>query len=58
MTSRERELLERAVASVAEQVAKAYVLVDELKAAGLPEDGPVLHAKLLRLELLQVTGSG
>jgi hypothetical protein len=41
---------------VAEQAAKADALIDDLQTAGLPEDGPVLRAKLLRLELLKVKG--
>jgi hypothetical protein len=56
MGDRERDILERAVAAVAEQAAKADALVDELQAAGLPADGPVLQAKLIRLELLKVKG--
>jgi hypothetical protein len=53
---RERDILERAVAGVAEQAAKADALIDDLQLAGLPEDGPVLQAKLIRLELLKVKG--
>jgi hypothetical protein len=53
---RERDILERAVAAVAEQATKADALIDELTTAGLPEDGPVLQAKLIRLELLKVKG--
>jgi hypothetical protein len=53
---RERDILKRAVASVAEQASKADALIDDLQAAGLREDGPVLQAKLLRLELLKVKG--
>jgi hypothetical protein len=56
MRNPERDILELAVAAVAEQAAKADALIDELKAAGLPEDGPVLQAKLIRLELLKVKG--
>jgi hypothetical protein len=51
---RERDILERAVAAVSKQAAKADALIDDLVVAGLPEDGPVLQAKLLRLELLKV----
>jgi hypothetical protein len=54
--NRERDILERAVAAVTEQAAKADALIDDLKSAGLPEDGPVLQAKLIRLELLKVKG--
>jgi hypothetical protein len=53
---RERDILERAISAVAEQAAKADALIDDLQAAGLPEDGPVLQAKLIRLELLKVDG--
>jgi hypothetical protein len=53
---RERDILERAVAAVTEQAAKADALIDDLVVAGLPEDGPVLQAKLIRLELLKVKG--
>jgi hypothetical protein len=56
MRDSERNVVELAVAAVAEQAAKADALIDELQAAGLPEDGPVLQAKLLRLELLKVKG--
>ena len=56
MSNRERDILERSVAAVAQQAAKADALIDDLKLAGLPEDGPVLQAKLLRLELLKVKG--
>jgi hypothetical protein len=53
---RERDILERAVAAVAEQAGKADALIDDLQAAGLPEVGPVLQGKLIRLELLKVKG--
>jgi hypothetical protein len=56
MQTRERDILERAVAAVTEQAAKADALIYDLKTAGLPEDGPVLQAKLIRLELLKVKG--
>jgi hypothetical protein len=56
MVNRERDTLERAVAGVTEQAAKAAALVDELQVAGLPQGGPVLQAKLIRLELLKVKG--
>jgi hypothetical protein len=54
---RERDIPERAVAAVAQQAAKADALIDDLMTAGLPEDGPVLQAKLIRLELLKVKGA-
>jgi hypothetical protein len=41
---------------VAEQAGKADALIDDLQAAGLPEVGPVLQGKLIRLELLKVKG--
>jgi hypothetical protein len=53
---RKRDILERAVAAVSEQAAKADALINDLHVAGLPEDGPVLQAKLIRLELLKVKG--
>jgi hypothetical protein len=56
MQTRERDILERAVAAVTEQAAKADALIYDLKTAGLPEDGPILQAKLIRLELLKVKG--
>lgn len=53
--ARERDILESAVRTIAEQAAKAYALVDEAIAAGLDGSHPVtLHAKMLRLELLNV----
>jgi hypothetical protein len=54
--SRERDILERAVEAVAEQAAKADTLIDDLQGAEMPQDGPVLQAKLIRLELLKVKG--
>jgi hypothetical protein len=52
---RERHILERAVATVTEQAAKADAIVDEALAAGLDGSHPVtVHAKMLRLELLHV----
>jgi hypothetical protein len=56
VADRERDILERAVAAVSEQAAKADALIDELHAARVPEDGPVIQAKLIRLELLKVKG--
>lgn len=53
---RERDILERAVAAVAEQAAKADALIDYLRDAGMPEDGAILLAKLIRRELLIVKG--
>jgi hypothetical protein len=53
MARREREILEHAVRTIAEQGAKADELVDEAKATG--GGNPVtVHAKMLRLELLKV----
>jgi hypothetical protein len=52
---RERTILERAVRTLSEQAAKADALIDEALDAGL--DGShqlTVHAKMLRLELLQV----
>ena len=55
MSVREREILEHSVQAVAEQAAKANDLVDEALAAGLGASDPmVVHAKMLRLELLKV----
>jgi hypothetical protein len=52
---RERDVLERAVAAVADQAVKADALVDEAIDAGLESSHPVtVHAKMLRLELLHV----
>jgi hypothetical protein len=54
MARREREILEHAVHTIAEQAAKADELVDEA-AAAVGGDHPVtVHAKMLRLELLNV----
>ena len=41
--NRARDILERAVAAIALPSAKADALIDDLQAAGLPEDGPVLQ---------------
>jgi hypothetical protein len=55
MASREREILERAVHTVAEQAAKADDLVEEAIEVGHGRSDPlVTHAKMLRLELLKV----
>ena len=54
MARREREILEHAVRTVAEQAVKADELVDEAKAAGGGDHPVTVHAKMLRLELLKV----
>jgi hypothetical protein len=54
MARREREILEHAVRTIAEQVTKADELVDEAKAAGGGDHPVTVHAKMLRLELLKV----
>jgi hypothetical protein len=55
MARREREILEHAVHTVAEQAAKADDLVDEAINVGHGRSDPlVVHAKMLRLELLTV----
>jgi hypothetical protein len=54
VAGRERDILERAVRTLAEQAAKADDLVDEATAAGGGSHQVTIHAKLLRLELLQV----
>jgi len=52
---REREILEHAVHTVAEQAAKADDLVDEILAVGAGGSDPItVHAKMLCLELLNV----
>jgi hypothetical protein len=52
---REREVLEHAVHAGAEQAAKADDLVDEAIGVGHGRSDPlVVHAKMLRLELLKV----
>jgi hypothetical protein len=53
---RERDTLERAIAGVAEQAAKVDALINDLLLLGLAQDGPVLQAKLIHLELLKVKG--
>jgi hypothetical protein len=51
----ERNILERAVRTVAEQAKNASAIVDEAHDAGLDGSHPVtLQAKMLRLELLNV----
>ena len=47
MVRRERDILEHAVHSIAEQASEADELVDEAKASG-GGDHPVIHAKMLR----------
>ena len=55
MARREREILEHAAHTVAEQAAKADDLVDEAIGVGHGRSDPlVTHAKMLRLELLKV----
>jgi hypothetical protein len=54
MARREREILEHAVHTIAEQAAKAGELVDEATAAGGGSHLVTIHAKMLRLELLKV----
>lgn len=52
---KERDILERAVRTLSEQAAAASAIVDEAVDAGLDWSHPVtVHAKMLRLELLQV----
>ena len=54
---REREILERSVHAIAEQAVKADDLVDELLAAGADASATiVVHARILRLELLKLKG--
>jgi hypothetical protein len=54
MARRERDILEHAVRTIAEQAAKADDIVDEAKAAGGGDHPVTVHAKMLRLELLKV----
>jgi hypothetical protein len=54
MARRDREILEHAVWTIAEQAVKADELVDEAKAAGGGDHPVTVHAKMLRLELLKV----
>ncbi len=54
MARQDRDILERAVRSIAEQAAKTNDLIDEAMDAGLAADHPVtVAAKMLRLELLK-----
>ena len=54
MARRERDILEDAVHTIAQQASKADELVDEAKAAGGGDHPVTVHAKMLRLELLKV----
>ena len=55
MARQERQILERAVHAVTEQATKADALVDEAIEVGHGRSDPlVVHAKMLRLELLNV----
>ena len=54
MARQERDILEHAVHTIAQQAAKADELVDEAKAAGGGDHPVTVHAKMLRLELLKV----
>jgi hypothetical protein len=54
MARRERDILERAVHTIAEQAAKADELVGEATTAGGGSHRVTIHAKMLRLELLKV----
>jgi hypothetical protein len=54
MARRERDILEHAVRTIAEQAVKADELVDEAKAAGGGDHPVTVHEKMLRLELLKV----
>jgi hypothetical protein len=52
---RDRDILERAVRSIAEQAAKTNDVIDEAMETGLAADHPVtVTAKMLRLERLNV----
>jgi hypothetical protein len=54
VTPSDRDILERAVATISEQAAKASSLIDEAMYAGLPADHPVtVAAKMMRLEILK-----
>src|SRR5262245_14509495 len=54
MARRDRDILERAVRSIAEQAARTNTVIDEAMDAGLAADHPVtVAAKMLRLELLK-----
>jgi hypothetical protein len=50
---REREILEQAVRTLAEQAVNAGELVDEATAAGVGDHPVMVHAKMFRLELLK-----
>jgi hypothetical protein len=52
--AKEREILEHAVRTLADQAVKADELVDEATAAGGGSHPVTIHAKMLRLELLKV----
>ena len=54
--TREREVFERAVRTIAEQAAKTDAIVDEALAAdlGRGSDRITVHVKMLRQELLDV----
>jgi hypothetical protein len=55
MSSHHRDILERAVRSIAERASQASAVVDEAHTAGLDGSHPItLQAKMLRLELLNV----
>jgi len=54
MSQQERQVLERAVHTIAEQAVMTDELVDEAKAAGGGDHPVTVHAKMLRLELLKV----
>ena len=54
MGSRERDILEHAVHTIAKQAVKADELVGEAKDAGGGDHPVTVHAKMLRLELLKV----
>jgi hypothetical protein len=54
MTPSDRDILERAVATISEQAANASKVIDEAMDAGSAADHPVtLATKMLRLELLK-----
>jgi hypothetical protein len=50
---REREILEQAVRTLAEQAVNADELVDEATAAGGADHPVMVHAKMFQLELLK-----
>jgi hypothetical protein len=50
----DREILERAIQTIAEQAVKADELVGEATEAGGSDHPVTLHAKMIRLELLHV----